>query len=264
MANKKNKKKNTSKAVKKVSDKLSNDNQAAEAAYENNVERISGAILLNQELNPKNNFKFPCAICNKSVQSNQNAISCDNCGKWCHRKCDAMSQETYKYYQDNQDNPEITWYCLYCTMKHNHEHFPFTLSNNNDLENINNSDSMKFCESLPTLETIYETSKFSSFPKPMEEASLPSNLNSKYHSVRDFQKLKIHKNFNIFHANANGLESKFDTLHTFLSGTASKMDVIAITETSENKDHQFITNVELEGYNNNNNLSLLHTRYTDM
>ena len=146
-------------------------------------------------------------------------------------------------------------------MKHNHEHFPFTLSNNNDLENFNNSDSMKFCESLPTLETIYETSKYSSFPKPMEEASLPSNLNSKYHSVRDFQKLKIHKNFNLFHANANGLESKFDTLHTFLSGTASKMDVIAITETSENKDHQFITNVELEGYTKHHIiLQLIHSK----
>ena len=90
--------------------------------------------------------------------------------------------------------------------------------------------------------------KQQNFPKPMEEASLPSNLNSKYHSVRDFQKLKIQKNFNIFHANVNGLESKFDTLHTFLSGSTSKMDVIAITETSENKDHGFITNVELDGY----------------
>ena len=126
MANKKNKKNKTSKAQKKVPDKLSYDNQAVETAYENNIERISGAILLNQELNSKNNFKFPCVICNKSVQSNQNAITCDNCGKWCHRKCDAMSQETYKYYEDNQDNPEITWHCLYCTMKHNHEHFPFT------------------------------------------------------------------------------------------------------------------------------------------
>ena len=59
MANKKNKKKNTSKAVKKVSDKLSNDNQAAEAAYENNVERISGAILLDKELNQKTTINFP-------------------------------------------------------------------------------------------------------------------------------------------------------------------------------------------------------------
>ena len=80
----------------------------------------------------------------------------------------------------------------------------------------------------------------------MEEASLPSNLNSKYHSVRDFQNLKIQKNFNIFHANVNGLESKFDNLHTFLAGTNSAMDVVAITETSENKDISFIKNVSME------------------
>ena len=107
---------------------------------------------------------------------------------------------------------------------------------------------MKFCESLPTLEEIYETTKFSSFPKPMEEASLPSNLNSKYHSVLDFQKLKVQKNFNIFHANVNGLETKFDNLHTFLAGAMSAMDVVAITETSEHKDHSFITNTSMEGY----------------
>ena len=133
-------------------------------------------------------------------------------------------------------------------MKFNHQHIPFTLTDNNDIENTNNSDTMKFCENLPTLEEIHETSKFSSFPKPMEEATLPSNLNSKYHSVRDFQKLKIEKNFNIFHANVNGLESKFDNLHTFLAGAVSKMDVVAITETSENKDNSFISNISIDGY----------------
>ena len=144
-----------------------------------------------------------------------------------------MSPEMYEYYVDNQDNHEVTWHCLYCTMKFNHQHIPFTLSDNNDIDNINNSDTMKFLESLPSLEEIYETSNFSSFPKPMEEASLPSNLSSKYHSIREFQKLKIQKNFNIFHANVNGLESKFDNLHTFLAGAVSAMDVVAITETSE-------------------------------
>ena len=248
MANKKNKK-NSQKVQKKVTDKLCNESQAAEIAYHNNIERISGAISLGVELNPKNNLKFPCVICNKSVQSNQNAILCDHCGKWCHRKCDAMSPELYKHYVDNQDDPELKWSCLYCTMQFNHEHIPFTLSDNNDIDMINYSDSMKFCESLPTLEEIYETTKFSSFPKPMEEGSiLPSNLNSKYHSVRDFQKLKIQKNFNILHSNVNGLESKCDTLHTFLSGSHSAIDIIAITETSEHHSHSFITNVNLEGY----------------
>ena len=155
----------------------------------------------------------------------------------------------YDYYDKNQDNPELTWHCMYCTMKFNHQHIPFTLSDNIDIENTNNSDTMKFCENLPTLEEIFETSKFSSFPKPLEEASLPSNLSSKYHSVGDFQKLEIQKNFNIFHANVNGLESKFDDLHTFLAGSLSAMDVVAITETSENTDHSFINNIAMDGYN---------------
>ena len=247
MANKKNKASNCS-THKKAVNKLSKENQAVEIAYANNIERISGAILLDVDLNPTNRLKYPCAICNKSVRSNQQAIACDICDKWCHRKCDAMTKEMYDYYDKNQDNPEITWHCMYCTMKFNHQHIPFTLSDNNDIENTNNSDTMKFCENLPTLEEIYETSKFSSFPKPLEEASLPSNLSSKYHSVRDFQKLKIQKNFNIFHANVNGLESKFDDLHTFLAGSLSAMDVVAITETSENTDHSFINNISMDGY----------------
>ena len=68
MTNKKNKKKGTKK--KEVVNKKSQENQAAEIAYRNNVERISGAILLGVDLNPKNRLKHPCAICNKSVQNN--------------------------------------------------------------------------------------------------------------------------------------------------------------------------------------------------
>ena len=68
MANKKNKKTNSNgSSQKKVVNKLSKESQAVEIAYENNVERISGAILLGVDLNAKNNLKYPCAICNKSV-----------------------------------------------------------------------------------------------------------------------------------------------------------------------------------------------------
>ena len=49
MANKNNKKKNSS-SQKKVVNKLSKENQAVEIAYENNLERISGAILLGSDL----------------------------------------------------------------------------------------------------------------------------------------------------------------------------------------------------------------------
>ena len=217
---------------------------ALEIALKNNIDRISGALLMGKELNPMNNFKFPCSICNKSVQKNQNAIQCDTCDKWVHRKCEGMSTERYNYHINNESD----FHCMYCVMKENYVNIPFTLSDNFELDNVNKSDNMKFCENLPTLEEIYETTKWSDYPRPMEEASLPSNLKSKYHTVYDFQKLKIEKNFNIFHSNVNGLESKFDTLHTFLNGARSAMDVIAITETSENNDHSFIKNVTMDGY----------------
>ena len=79
MANKKNKNNNKT-THKKVVNKLSNENQAVEIAYENNLERISGAILLGVDLNTKNNLKYPCVICNKSVQKKQHGITCDTCG----------------------------------------------------------------------------------------------------------------------------------------------------------------------------------------
>ena len=199
-------------------------------------------------LNPPNRLKFPCSICNKNCLNNQASIQCDKCDQHCHIKCDGTTLEKYKYYQTTNDDPDIKWYCLCCTMKYHHKHIPFTLCDTFDLENLNNSDNMKFCDHLPNLENIYETSKYSSFPLPDDELTLPCNLNSKYHSVYDFQKLKVHKNFNIFHANVNGLESKFDTLHNFLAGALPAMDVIAITETSEDKEKSFISNISMDGY----------------
>ena len=54
---------------------------------------------------------------------------------------------------------------------------PFTLADNYEINNINNSDNMHFCEGLPILEEIYETNHFTI------EATLPSNVSSKYYSV---------------------------------------------------------------------------------
>ena len=75
----------------------------------------------------------------------------------------------------------------------------------------------------------------------------------KYFSVRDFQLLnKSRNNLNILHSNINGLESKLENLHVFLSSTTNrnKMDVIALTETSEKEDVGFFSNIEIDEYMN--------------
>ena len=58
------------------------------------------------------------------------------------------------------DNEEITWQCLVCKIKFQHENIPFTLYDDTELANINNSESMKFCDQLPSLKIILEGSKY--------------------------------------------------------------------------------------------------------
>ena len=44
------------------------------------------------------------------------------------------------------------------------------------------------------------------------------------------------------------MEGKFEDLHHFLGEGKTAMDVIAITETTEDKEDYFTTNVEIEDY----------------
>ena len=103
-------------------------------------------------------------------------------------------------------------------------------------------------ESLPNVEIINETKSFSDFSSNDVNNELPSKTSCKYYSVKDFHILKKQKSLNIFHANVNGLGSKVDNLKEFLPTTPTKMDILAITETSEKEDTGFLSNIEIEGF----------------
>ena len=168
-------------------------------------ERIIDAISTETELNIKNNLQWPCSICNKNVTARMKGLQCDTCDKWCHLRCDHISEKEYEYQCTNND--ESTWNCLYCTMKFNHEHFAFSLIDCSEIEKINNSDSMSFCSFLPSLERIAETEQFMAYDLKHEdedtndlEQSISTLLDTKYYSVNAFQKLNNQNSLNIFHS----------------------------------------------------------------
>ena len=125
----------------------------------------------------------------------------------------------------------------------------FTPYDDTELLNINNSESMKFCDQLPSLQTISEGSKFDELECNAVDHNLPNRLIHKYYSVGEVHKLNTSKNINIFHSNVNGLESQMDLLHEFISSTFD-FDVIAISETSHRNNDFFKNNVAIKGYNN--------------
>ena len=83
-------------------------------------------------------------------------------------------------------------------------------------------------------------SKFDELECNEVDHNLPNRLINKYYYVGEVQKLNTSKNFNIFHSNVNGLESKMDLLREFLSST-SDFDVIAISESSQ-RNNDFLKN----------------------
>ena len=223
--------------------------------YNRTCNRIFEALNLDKELNIANNLRWPCSVCNKNVTATMKAVQCDSCDKWCHIKCHGISPKEYEVMVNSDDN--IDWTCLYCTIKFNKENFAFTQIDYSELNKINNSNSMKFCEFLPKLENIAESNRFIQEFKLCNhddfDYNFPSYLKSKYYSVTEFQSRDGVNNLNIFNSNVNGLENKLDILHNFIVDSNSDIEILSITETSEQTDRSFLSNVALDDY------SLFHT-----
>ena len=183
--------------------------------------------IYNKDNNPIQSDR--CNICKKTVLDNQKIVSyhCNQCHNWTHNKCDDVNT--------NLNSHTSKEYCLKCTITFNCLNIPFTTCSYLELSNINENDSSKFLESLPSFEIIAEASKFSDPQSNDVDLNLAFLNDCTYYSVNELFKLNLNNNLNIFHTNINGLESKFDSLHEFLSSTYSKMDIIAITETSQKK-----------------------------
>ena len=121
--------------------------------------------------------------------------------------------------------------------------FPFHSCKKSELENL-------FSDSVSPTINDDETSQHLAFVSDDEDHDhgifLKPNCNN--YNVHDFLNLKNSKNLNIYHNNLNGLENKIDILREFLVNVNPKFDIIAISETSEKIKTNFISNVNLSGY----------------
>ena len=106
---------------------------------------------------------------------------------------------------------------------------------------------MNILNKLPSLNTQSVISNLSLQSADVDE-NLPNMINSKYYQIDEFQNVPKSQQFKPFHTNINGLSSHFDDFHNMLTQTNSDFDVINMTETSENNDSSFPTNISLDGY----------------
>ena len=201
-------------------------------------------FIINDTNKPRNCAKDPCGICKKTVKTDQKAIQCDSCESWVHISCNKTSLSKYEQLVYKSD----LWHCRVCNIKNNVERLPFTICDNFELININNSNSMRFLVSLPNLDIVNESLSFTDDSSNDCSIELPNKTKCKYYSVNDYQLLNKKNKLNIFHSNINGLGSKLDNLNEFLASSLTMMDILALIETSEKEDIGFLINVEIAGY----------------
>ena len=68
--------------------------------------------------------------------------------------------------------------------------------------------------------------------------------------ISDISKLKVtNQDLSLFHINSRSLTLHFDQLHSLISNLKIPFDLTGITETRQQKDTNFLTNVNINGYN---------------
>ena len=117
---------------------------------------LSGDISLNPEP-----VKFPCIGCTKPVKSNQQALQCDFCDQWIHRRCTNPLMAEPEYIQLGQSSD--TFYCHNCT-----DRLPLLSDSFFDRSDIAD-------ETFSTNSSIFDTSANSSYLPSAETTTFQSH-----------------------------------------------------------------------------------------
>ena len=142
----------------------------------------------------------------------------------------------------------IDWFCNKCLILKTAQIFPFGLENNQELQDIMQTDSMKMLDNLPNFEITSKALRIDQFQQNDIDENIVNNIDSRYYSSYELQLLSRANYFNMFHANFNGLENKIDSLHNFINTTKLDFDIINVSETSQKFNEDFATNILINGY----------------
>ena len=82
--------------------------------------------------------KFPCSMCDKNCNKNQQAIFCTSCLNWVHQKFNGTTQTEYE--RLSQEPDDLPFHCMLCIMKQNSQFIPLFLLHKSELLELNGID----------------------------------------------------------------------------------------------------------------------------
>ena len=202
----------------------------------------------NNHSHRKKNYKFPCPVCEKNCNKNQQSVQCSICKNQVHRKCNGITKAEFDTLVEEDD--DIPFHCILCNIKNNADIFPFGFLSKSKLLDLHGIDMPSQLAMLPSFAVCSKLSKMPSLNDFDMDENLTYTINSKYYSLAEISKLNsVNELFSLFHLNIRSLSVHHDELTLLLSDLKFKFDVIGISETKEHSDKGFLSNVSIPGYN---------------
>ena len=131
----------------------------------------------------KRKFKFPCGICEKSVNKNQKSMHCDSCNFWIHKSCEGLTEDEFQRLVEEDD--DIPFSMLTCKIKQNAEIFPFGLLSKFELLDLYGIDLPSLVETFPCFETRSRLTMLPNISDFDIDENLISTISSKYYDLNE-------------------------------------------------------------------------------
>ena len=194
------------------------------------------------------NHKFPCPICDKNCNENQQSIYCSQCNHWVHRKCNGTSKAEFDILSDEPD--DVPFCCILCIIRNNAEIYPFGYLSTSEMLNLHGIDIPSQLSMLPSYTVCSKLTKLPNLDDFDMDENLIHAVDSRYVQIPELNELRPTKqSFLLFHMNIRSLSAHHDELLVLLSGLKFTFDIIDLSETKEQREKGFLSNVNLAGYN---------------
>ena len=196
----------------------------------------------------KRKCKFSCSVCNKNCNENQQSIFCSQCTNLVHRKCNGTSKAEFDILSKEED--DLPFFCIVCIIQNNADIFSFGYLSKSEMQNLFGIDMSSQLAMLPYYAVRSKLTKLPHLGEFDINENLVHSINSKYFEISQLNNFKMSTDtMSLFHMNIRSLSAHHDELSLLLAGLKFKFDVIGISETKEQSDKGFLSNVHLSGYN---------------
>ena len=208
-----------------------------------------------------------CAVCTKNLYSYQNFIQCTSCFGWIHHgnrlDCSSLTDTEFEEHVNDVHKSFTCDHCISeCISKENNSVFqtlpfpveceenifgkPPEVKRKSDINSMTTSELNKFINQCKNIENRIKSVS----DDEDEEDFFNSMVDSKYYTIKDFNKMKPDKSssLGLMHVNIASLDAHIDDLRMALGRLKFSFDVIGISEHKIRENCEPANNIELTGY----------------